>query len=484
MIEMKRLHPIMILVSFLTSIRQLILPIGVSFFVGGFNRNVIFIVVSLSIALLFAFVSGLLHWITFRYSLHEGELTIKQGFFVKKTRYIRQERVQSIDVSAGVIQRLFKLVKVKIETAGGGGEPELLLQAVTKEEAMLLRSQLLQGKKAKEVVVEESVLAEDVDHHIGQEEVRWKISLQALLVVGMTSGGFGLVFSALLAIFPQVSQFLPDRIYDIIFSFFTETALFNIIIIFIFLFLLSWTISVLMTVLKYANFTIKKLGDDLVIERGLLETRQLTLNPQRVTAVRLVNSLLRQPFGLTTIYVESKGGGTSDEQFSTILCPLIRMKDVPAFLDDVLPDYALHSTLTKAPKRALLRFIIRVTLVPLVIMGILAYFVPFGAYSFCLLPFLLVLAYVQYKDTGVSYEGQSLCFRFRKLSQTTVLLKRNRIESVETHQSVIQRFRKLTSLEASVLSSIVGKSFSVIDLDEEEKSKFLQWYSYEKKEEV
>lgn len=475
----------MILVSFLTSIRQLILPIGVSFFVGGFNRNVIFIVISLSIALLFAFVSGLLHWITFRYSLHEGELTIKQGFFVKKTRYIRQERVQSIDVSAGVIQRLFKLVKVKIETAGGGGEPELLLQAITKEEAMMLRSQLLQGKKGKEVVVEESVLDEDIDHHIVQEEeVRWKISLQALLVAGMTSGGFGLVFSALLAIFPQVSQFLPDRIYDIIFSFFTETALFNIIIIFVFLFFLSWTISVLMSVLKYANFTIKKQGEDLVIERGLLETRQLTLNPQRVTAVRLVKSLLRQPFGLTAVYVESKGGGTSDEQFSTILCPLIRMKDVPAFLHDVLPDYSLHSTVTKAPKRALLRFIIRVTVVPLAIMGILAYFVPYGAYSFCLLPFLLLLAYAQFKDTGVSYENQSLCFRFRKLSQTTVLLKRNRIESVETHQSLIQRYRKLTSLEASVLSSIVGKSFTVVDLDEEEKGKFLQWYSYEKREEL
>ncbi len=80
--------------------------------------------------------------------------------------------------------------------------------------------------------------------------------------------------------------------------------------------------SIIGTVLKYGGFKLEKFGDELVISRGLLEQRQLTIHTGRVTAVRIVRNLFRQPFGYATVYVESAGGGSKDEQLSTVLLPI------------------------------------------------------------------------------------------------------------------------------------------------------------------
>ncbi|WP_368731600.1 PH domain-containing protein, partial [Pseudomonas sp. 2822-17] len=61
-----------------------------------------------------------MRWVTFKYQVVDNELQVRQGLIFRKRRYIRQERIQSIDLNAKLIQRLFNLVEVKVETAGGG----------------------------------------------------------------------------------------------------------------------------------------------------------------------------------------------------------------------------------------------------------------------------------------------------------------------------------------------------------------------------
>ena len=74
--------------------------------------------------------------------------------FVRKNRYIRFERIHSVDVSEGIIQRLFGLVKVNIETAGGS-KAEAVLSAIRKEEAERLSEHLLEAKRNKNVIERE-----------------------------------------------------------------------------------------------------------------------------------------------------------------------------------------------------------------------------------------------------------------------------------------------------------------------------------------
>ena len=107
---------------------------------------------SLPVLLLLSFHSlrEFLSWLRFTYRIEEGELRIESGFFVKKKRYIPFERIQSLDFSEGILQRLFGLVKVKVETAGssGSGEAEAVLTAITKAEAKAIQDILTSVKNA------------------------------------------------------------------------------------------------------------------------------------------------------------------------------------------------------------------------------------------------------------------------------------------------------------------------------------------------
>src|SRR5690606_41338100 len=52
-------------------------------------------------------------------TLFRSGLHIEYGLFVRKQRFVPFERIQSIHMTEGILHRLFGVVKLEIETAGG-----------------------------------------------------------------------------------------------------------------------------------------------------------------------------------------------------------------------------------------------------------------------------------------------------------------------------------------------------------------------------
>ncbi|MDT8859945.1 PH domain-containing protein [Alkalihalobacillus sp. MEB130] len=476
MSDLKRLHIAGIFVSFLTTLRGFLLPFILTFFLGSTSEPVgyfrfEFIWIGI---LFFVFISGMIHWLTFQYRIMEGELYIQRGFFVKKKRYIQQKRVQSIDITAGLFQRMFGLVKVKIETAGGGAEPEVSLIAVSREEAEAIRSELL--KKKVEVTEEEQVLEDEPKEE--EADFTWTLSKRDLIISALTSSGLGLTISAVAALFTQMEQFLPEAIYEQVFGFFVGSGWAIVLPIIVFIIFLSWCISFLSTLIKYGGFKVEKFGNELVITRGLIERRQLTIHTHRVTAVRIVRNLLRQPFQYGSVYVESAGGGTNDEQLSTVLLPISKDERVVDILAEILPKYAFLYQVSPVPKRSLIRFLNRSTTLPLLATVLIGWFInPIAYYGFIVVAICFLFGIWQYKDTGSGINQTHLWIRYRKISQTLVISEKPKIQAAEIRTSFFQRRRKVASFRFSVLSSVVGKSFTVMDLDKNEAEQLLMWYS-------
>ncbi|MED4123922.1 PH domain-containing protein [Halalkalibacterium halodurans] len=478
--ELKRLHPASMLVSFMISLRGMLVPLVVSFFLGtsatGFQFQYIFYGL-----LIFSFLSGVLDWITFRYRLSEHELYVQRGILIRKKRYIQKHRVQSIDVTAGIFQRLFGLVKVKIETAGGGAEPEVELLAITKREAQFLREQLLEKRQLLETEwLDDS--DEDEKEKVASTIPLFTLGKTRLWIAAITSSGIGLTLSAIGALYSQLQQFIPDTVYEQTFGWFTASSVWLVVIVAFTLTVIAWVLSILATMSKYWNHQVQaaKQGRELIITRGLLETRQLTLQTKRVTAVRLVSNLFRQPFGYTSVYVESKGGGSSDEQLSTVLFPLVRKSEVNGLLAKCLPEYQLEDqSIIPIPKRALFRFLIRTVSLPVIVTALLFTFTDYGWIGIVLILLAVWLGYSQYKVAGYFYREDTLVFRYRQLSQVHVIVPKRKIQMFEVATSVFQQRLRLCSPLVSVQSSIVGKTFSVRDLDRKDGNRLLAWFSIE-----
>ncbi|WP_088102144.1 PH domain-containing protein [Halalkalibacter urbisdiaboli] len=483
MSEMKRLHLAAIFVSFLKGLRDFIIPIVVSFFLGGTNQAEGFFrfeYIWLAI-LIFMFLYGVAHWFTFRYQISDGELYVQKGIVVKKKRYIQKKRIQSIDISAGIVQRLFGLVRVKIETAGGGAEPEVNLIAVTKEEAETIRHRLLHQHTQKDELQEVEGFNEMGEAREVEPDESWDLGRRRLVIAALTSSGIGLTLSAVGALFSQIEQFIPETIYERTFGFVFGGNISFLFGLLLTIFLIAWMLSSIGTILKYGSFKIEKFDEELVITRGLLEQRQLSLHLHRITAIRLVRNIFRQPFGYTSIYVESAGGGSNEEQLSTVLIPLIHVRELEEIFNRFLQSYPVYHDLHPAPKRALIRFIIRNTMIPL-IGTVLAsyYFFPYGYVGAIVIIVMVFLAYLQYRDTGIAVKGSFIWLRFRKLSQVTVIATKNKIQTAEKQVSFLQGKRNLSNVQISVLSSIVGKTFLVRDIESHHGDSCMGWYSYEK----
>lgn len=79
--------------------------------------------------------------------------------------------------------------------------------------------------------------------------------------------------------------------------------------------------------LKYWNFTIARVDEDIVIRCGLLEKKLITIPLKRIQAVGYVENLIRQPFGYVTVIAEIAGGSNEKgEDFSTVLFPIMKKK--------------------------------------------------------------------------------------------------------------------------------------------------------------
>lgn len=468
MFKPRRLHPAAALIMGIRAVRLFVFPFVPLIVVAitkigkrGWTGWLVWVAIAL---ILFAAVWGVLSWRRFTYRVEDGELRIEHGVLIRNRRFIPQERIHSIDLVESVLHRLFGVVNVRVETAGGG-EPEGLLVAVSRSAAEELRRVLTEK-------VDETEVAS------GKEDtsaVVRRLSTSDLLIAGATSGSIGIAFSLAGGALSFIDNLLPNidlfAYLDRFIGF--DQAATTIAMVAVIALIIAWLVAVMVTMLTYGRFQVSRLHGDLIIERGLLERRRSTIPLARIQAIRMVEGLLRQPFGLMSLHVESAGYGTEDG-VSTVLFPLIRKKDVNTFLREMAPDYQGAGTvLRRLPRRAWRRSIVRASLPIIVIAGVVSlFFFPWGLASLTLFLPAALYGHFRYRDAGWCMHANQLMLRSRRLGRTTAIVTSRRIQSGGWTQSFFQRRQTLATIWVSVAS---GAQFRLADVDEQEGNDFLEW---------
>jgi putative membrane protein len=462
--EPRHLHPAAMLIDAIKTVRRslsaFVIP-GIAFLMSrGFDAGTIALVLlgALVVAVLAAFW-GFLSWRATTYEVAGGVFRLRWGVVQKNERTIPLNHVQSVDTVQGIIQRLFNVVEVRIETAGGGAsEPDASLAALDRADAEALRREIAGSRR-------EPVGTETV----GPTVVR-KLGTRDLLLAGATSGQIGVALS-LIAVASQLfdnflSQNLAQRLLETFAPRSVTTALLYVFILGLF----AWLLAIGGTVLAYTGFTLSRDGDFLYIRRGLLERREATIPLARIQAVRIMEGVLRQPFGLASLRVESAGYG-QDAGVSTTLFPLLPRKEVHGLLLEAAPEFAVAPPLNALPRRALRRYVFRSTLPFLVLIfaaALLSTLVfDLAAWVFAALLLLLPAAlfgWLRYRDAGWALEEDRLVVRSRFLGRTTAIAPRRRLQSRATLRSPFQRRVRLATFEAQVASGGGGAELRVTDL--------------------
>ncbi len=467
MFKSRRQHPVAAVTKVIEIIRGNFITILVILFVGGSGDeqtllNATWILGTILVLL----VWGILSWLRFSYRIEEDQLIIEQGVLMRQKLYITKDRIQVIDITSGVLQRMFGLVEVKVKTAGSSSEGAKI-SAVSKEVANDLRSKL--RKDQSEISEQEEA-----------EEVRkiYRLGMKDLILAATTSGRLGVALSIVGTVFSQIDQVVTEQemilyLQSVIPNSASTTLIVTSII---FILVVSWILSFLGAVITYGNFAVRLREDELIISHGIFERKQLTIPYNRIQAIQIKEELLRQSLGYATLKLDSAGYGDQGGK-SVTLFPILPKAHVTDFIKSVLPEYDEEVFTVRPPQKSIRRYMVRM------VFASMAIIIPFCLiFSFSYLTLSLVLpaiylGYLQYSDAAIGFNKDTMILRYRHLSRNTVILKRHRLQTVRKSANPFQNRQGLADFTVTVASGREGHHFTVRDLEEDQVDRFWNWPS-------
>src|SRR5829696_4711293 len=441
--ERHKLHPAAIGVLALNALRDAALPIlilfgtalaGSGLDTGALRRGAFYLVIGVGAATLM----GFLRWRSTSYVVDERGVHWQTGVVRRRATTVPLNRIQGLDTVAGPVQRLFGVVALSVQTAGGGAKGEIVLDAVGPAAVEQLRA-AVQVRRPEPLDAPAAALPER------------RLSRRDGLIAALTSGQLGVILPVLAGAAQLLSNaFDSERDFEDATRFLPDTA-FGFELAAVGLLLVAWALSVAGSLVTFAGFTVTRDGDRLRIRRGLFQRSEAAVAVRRIHGVRVVEGLLRRPFGLATLRVEV--AGYADEAAAArTLFPLLRRADVEPFLAELLPELADDpGGLAPPPKRAARRYVLPRTLVGAAAGGAAWLVFPaVGPWPLLLAPLLALDGWLDYRAAGWRLRDGRLAMSSRELAWSTLLTPAARLQEHAIAQSPLQRRAGLADLEVEV----------------------------------
>jgi len=115
--------------------------------------------------------------------------------------------------------------------------------------------------------------------------------------------------------------------------------------------------TLVVAVVRDGGFVVLRVGEDLVLRRGLLGTRESTVPLRRVQLVRVTANPLRRALGVASVRIHSAGGSSGGGEGGPgagrrAVIPLVAHGEVEGLLADLLPDFSALPPLRSHPPAA------------------------------------------------------------------------------------------------------------------------------------
>jgi len=474
-------------------------------------------------------------YIRFSWEITDDELHIYKGLINRKRMHVPYKRIHSANIDAGIFDRMFGVVTLKMDTAGGSGKgADAQIPALERKVAEEIKNEIFRRKKISEDGLDpnsSSDLRENIDYeserlnsdigvyfqgkdsNLGKVENekgarKYSISVFELILTGLSSGSTLLIiFSTLAALSPLVGLLTPDpeafynSIGDVILQLFNYGAVYLIVIVLIIL-LFAMIFSALGKMVTLWNFTIRREGGSLEISRGLLSKRNSSISVARIQAVRLRQGILRRMIGYSEISIERvmtvmENQNNSASQVEKQIHPFIKKSKVDEFMRAMLPEFAeapmderlnglsrvaLRRSFLRYARRSLIYLIIPLSAVFIMVrtfaadIGDSATIIQILTASVCLavLIFIMITAYFTYKGRAVGYDEKMLCMKEGAYSRNYTFIPRRKIQYAVKAQNPFQRLSKVATINARSAAPTM-RWVSTIDVDEDYADEWLHW---------
>jgi putative membrane protein len=270
-------------------------------------------------------IYGLLSWRFTHYGVAGGDLRVDSGVLFRRSRHVRLDRLQAVEVVQPLLGRALGLAELRLEVVGGA-KTEAPLAYLSLDDARRLRAELL--ARAAGIAEDTPEAPERVLHEVPAERLLWSSLLSTPVLVGVLLVPVALAAAALTAGIGAALVLVPA--------------------------LVSVGTPLIQQLVANYGFTLAESPDGLRVRRGLLETRSQTVPPGRIQAARLAEPWLWRRFtDWVAVQVDIAGYAGESATASAVLLPVGPRPLALDLLRRVLPDADVSGVpLTGVPPRA------------------------------------------------------------------------------------------------------------------------------------
>jgi putative membrane protein len=431
-----------------------------------------------TVLVIFFFIVVIGAWITisylrFSYRITDDSLIITHGVLFRRRRIIPRSRIQNVDLRAGFIQQLLRVTTARIETAGGEAT-EATLHVVSRDEGARLRARLVglahpapravpattTGElPATPVEPTADPLATTAVHHVAplQLMIAGATSNRAGLLVGLLLGG-----DYLFDFMPTdriLARFLPPEylgsgqaVGSLVQAAQQDMQAFltGLLVLAIIFGIAGWGVSVLASLVRFFDFTLRQYGNELQVGYGLFTRREKGFRRSRIQNVQIEEPILRRCLKLASLRVQTAGYGPglkADERMET-LAPIIRTGELNEYLHTVYPDFDWDGVEWRpSHPRARRRLFMRRALIVIATSVMLAILT--SPQAFVLLVALIpawLLAHAHYRHLGHAHANSYVLVREGLWNRRTYIVPIRKIQALHLRQTPFQRRLDLATL--------------------------------------
>lgn len=440
-----------ILIKFIKITVRTLWPLLLSFFIGrktgGSNFESIIGYVAIGIAAL-NLGGSIMTYFRFYFHIDKNAIIIDKGILRRSKVNIPFERIQTINFKQNILHQIFNVVSLEVDTAGAK-KSEISIDALNKEDAILLRDYIISEK---ELLTNENLEVAGEDKNLFEENILHLTPLD-LIKVGISQNhlrSMALIFAFVFSTFNESNQFLTDFIADKFEQFestMINNALLPILLLIITVLVISFLFSLINSILKFyeLNLSINKKGLKLV--KGLLNREEITISKSKIQIISWSTNPIRKVFSMFTMKISQASSSEANNK-SNITVPGSYQHQVEKILKAVFPDEQPGAETEHKPSKLIkIRLFLFSGLAPTIIGGIFLYPQGTQALLLLLIPVLSwIIITLYYKKRSYQLNNEFLKNNTGIFGRGHELSQIHKIQAVRIKQSLYQKRKKLATV--------------------------------------
>ena len=433
----------------------------------------------------------------YQYTFTDDTFDIESGVLNRREREIPYGRVQNVDISRNIIQRLLGLSAINLETAGGGST-EAAIRYVTADAATTIQDELRRRKRGDDQrrrtgaeaadnaerdstdgdsEATDSATTREFDEP--NEELLFEISPSELALAGILSFDPrvpGLLFAVFTGSIPFVSPVVPEPAAVATTGLDPTLVLFVMgVVLLVGLVVLSWVVGAISAVVNYWGFRLTRSETELRYERGLLQRYSGTIPFEKIQTVTISDNPLKRRAGYATLAVETAGyaPGQANDRGSEAAVPIAGHDRIRRLAAEI--DGCETGGFNQPPKRIRRRYLARYLIALAGVTGLL-YAASISVTRLAALPWYLPLvgvflapiaAHYKWLHRGYRLGTNHLVTRNGVWNRETKRVPYHRLQTVIDSRTLFQRRWRVATVIGDTAGSlsVLGDDAAAVDIE-------------------